>query len=94
MPFPMMPPSMPPAGAPPVSGDAMNLGSPMSAPMSPTMTPPMPDPLASIKSKLNMGKSSKSLPGVGFKKPVGKVAKKVMSSVHGLKRKMAKKGKK
>lgn len=86
----MMPkmPMTPPPAAPAITGDAMNLGSPMSAPP----IPPMNDALASIKSKLEG--SRKSLPGVGFKKPVSKVAKKAISGMRDLKRKMAKKGKK
>ena len=89
MALPMMP-KMPPPGMPPVGGDAMNLGSPMGAPSTPS---PL-DALASIKDKLSMGTKKKSLPGVGFKKPVGKVTKKAISSVRALKRKMKKKGKK
>lgn len=96
MPFPMMPPSGaplgPPTAPPTMSGDAMNLGSPMSAPPIPSAVSPM-DALASIKDKLGVGKQ-KSLPGVGFKKPVSKVAKKAISGVRSLHRKMAKKGKK
>jgi len=85
--MPAMPP-MPPSAPGPMTGDAMNLGSPMSAPP----IPPLNDALASIKSKLGEGR--KSLPGVGFKKPVSKVAKKAISGMRGLKRKMAKKAKK
>lgn len=80
-------PKMPSQGMPPVSGDAMNLGSPMSVPPTPSPI----DALASIKDKLSMGAAKKSLPGVGFKKPVSKVAKKATSSMRALKRKMGKK---
>lgn len=79
---------MPPSAPSPMTGDAMNLGSPMSAPP----MPPLNDALSSIKSKL--GGARKSLPGVGFKKPVSKVAKKAISGMRGLSRKMAKKNKK
>lgn len=81
MPLPMMP------KMPLVSGDAMNLGSPMSVPPTPSPI----DALASIKEKLSLGAKKKSLSGVGFKKPVGKVAKKATSAMRALKRKMGKK---
>jgi len=90
MPFPMMPPKSSGPLASPLTGDAMNLGSPMGAPPIPSS---MPSALSSIKDKLSMGKKG-SLPGVGFKKPVSKVAKKAISGVRALSRKMGKKGKK